>query len=560
VIGLASTERIGLSPIRRTPNPGERSLAAWIALLTRRLGTLTRDQQERCDGSNKQRLIVPLLQLKHSMKGNHMKKLAFLVALLCWCEVLGFAQDQAQSQPGVININISVSRTAQAVSYPINTSSSIDFVGTPFLPFAKGQAKVENKKGVITIQAELQKMSQASTLGPEFLTYVLWAITPEGRARNLGEFQLNGDKSKLTVTTQLPNFAMIVTAEPYFAVSYASEEVVLQGNPGSDTKGQITPVVAQLLSRSTYHESQLQPFTIDPKVPLIVYQARNALRIAQLQGAEKYAANAWASAQQAQTQMEDYLARKQKNPILTAARSATQQAEDARSIAVKQEGEEKVAEAKRAEAERVAAAAQREAQLKADQTAEAQRSAEAEALAAKEAQARAEADAARKQADEAAQKSAQKAAQAVEAQRQLRAQLLAQLNAVLQTVDTPRGLVVTMADILFASGKYELSQNANLALAKLSGVILAHPGLNLKIGGYTDSTGGDQINLKLSGQRADAVRMFLVQQGLNPETVTSMGMGSADPVASNDSSVGRQQNRRVEIVVSGETIGSQSGT
>jgi len=489
-----------------------------------------------------------------------MKKIAFLVALLWWCEVLGLAQDQAQSQLGVININISVSRTAQAVSYPINTSSSIDFVGTPFLPFAKGQAKVENKKGVITIQAELQKMSPANTLGPEFLTYVLWAITPEGRARNLGEFQLSGDKSKLTVTTQLPNFAMIVTAEPYFAVSYASEEVVLQGNPGSDTKGQITPVVAQLLSRSTYHESQLQPFTIDPEVPLIVYQARNALRIAQLQGAEKYAANAWASAQQAQTQMEDYLARKQKNPILTAARSATQQAEDARSIAVKQEAEEKVAAAKRAETERVAAAAPREAQLKADQTAEAQRSAEAEALAAKEAQARAEADAARKQADEAAQKSAQEAAQAVEAQRQLRAQLLAQLNAVLQTVDTPRGLVVTMADILFASGKYELSQNANLALAKLSGVILAHPGLNLKIGGYTDSTGGDQINLKLSGQRADAVRMFLVQQGLNPETVTSMGMGSADPVASNDSSVGRQQNRRVEIVVSGETIGSQSGT
>jgi outer membrane protein OmpA-like peptidoglycan-associated protein len=388
----------------------------------------------------------------------------------------------------------------------------------------------------------MQKMSPANTLGLEFLTYVLWAITPEGRARNLGEFQLNGDKSKLTVTTQLPNFAMIVIAEPYFAVSYASEEVVLQGVPSSDTKGQITPVTAQLLSRSTYHESQLQPFTIDPKVPLIVYEARNALRIAQLQGAEKYAASAWASAQQTQAQMEDYIARKQKNPILTAARSATQQAEDARSIAVKAEAEEKVTEAKSAEAARVAAAAQREAQLKAEQAAEAQRSAEAEA--------------ARKQADEAAKKSAAEAAQAVEAQRQLRAQLLAQLNAVLQTVDTPRGLVVTMADVLFASGKYELSQPASLALAKMSGVILAHPGLTLNIAGYTDSTGGDQFNLKLSGQRADAVRTFLVQQGLNPATVTSMGMGSADPVASNDTAVGRQQNRRVEIVVSGEAIGT----
>lgn len=434
-----------------------------------------------------------------------MKKIGLVVGLLCWCSGLAFSQDQSATQSSVVNINISISRTVQAVSYQSNTTSTINFTGTPFLPFAKGQAKVENKKGVITIQAELQKMTPASTLGPEFLTYVLWAITPEGRARNLGEFQLNGDKSKLTVTTQLPNFAMIVTAEPYFAVTNASEEVVLQGVPSSDTKGQVTPVTAQLLSRGTFHEGQLQPITIDPKVPLIVYEARNALRIAQLQGAEKYAPDAWARAQQAQSQMEDYLARKQKNPVLTAARSATQQAEDARSIAVKQEAAEKVAQAKSAEEQRAAEAAQREAELKAQQEAEAQKSAEAQALAAKEAQARAEADAARKAADAAAAKSAQQAAQAIEAQRQLRAQLLAQLNAVLQTVDTPRGLVVTMADILFATGKYQLSQNANLALAKLSGVILAHPGLSLKIAGYTDSTGSDQFNLKLSGQRADEV-------------------------------------------------------
>ena len=170
-----------------------------------------------------------------------MKKTTLIIGVLGFCNLIAVAQDQAAARPSVININISVSRTVQAVSYPNNTSSSISFSGTPLLPFAKGQAKVDNKKGVITIQAELQKMSPASTLGAEFLTYVLWAITPEGRARNLGEFQLNGDKSKLTVTTQLPNFALIVTAEPYFAVSYASEEVVLQGVPGSDTKGQIRP-------------------------------------------------------------------------------------------------------------------------------------------------------------------------------------------------------------------------------------------------------------------------------------------------------------------------------
>jgi outer membrane protein OmpA-like peptidoglycan-associated protein len=482
-----------------------------------------------------------------------MKKRAFVVGLLCWCSVLVFSQDQSATPSSVININISVSRTVQAVSYPTNTSSRIDLNPTPLLPYAKGQAKVENKKGIISIDAELQKMTPATTLGPEFLTYVLWAITPEGRASNLGEFQLNGDKSKLSVTTRLPNFAMIVTAEPYFAVSYASEEVVLQGVPSGDTKGQVTPVVAQLLSRSTYHEGQLQPLTMDPKVPLAVYEARNALRIAQLQGAEKYAASAWSTAKQTEAQMEDYLARKQKNPILTAARSATQQAEDARSIAVKAEAAEKVAEAKQAQADKMAAAAQREAQLKAEQQAEAQRSAEAQALAAKEAQARAEAEAAKQRADA-------QAAQAIDAQKQLRAQLLAQLNAVLQTKDTPRGLVATMADVLFATGKYELAQDANLALAKLSGVILAHPGLKLRIEGYTDSTGSDATNLKLSEQRAGAVRLFLVQQGLSPDSVTSMGMGSADPVASNDTAAGRQQNRRVEIVVSGEAIGADLGS
>ena len=481
-----------------------------------------------------------------------MKKTAFVIGILSCCSVLIFSQDQSAPQSSVININISVSRTVQAVSYPTNTSSRIDFTPTPLLPYAKGQAKVENKKGIINIEAELEKMTPANTLGPEFLTYVLWAITPEGRATNLGEFQLNGDKSKLSVTTRLPNFAMIVTAEPYFAVSYASEEVVLLGAPSSNTKGQITPVVAQLLSRSTYHEGQLQPLTIDPKVPLAVYEARNALRIAQLQGAEKYAASAWSSAKQTEAQMEDYLARKQKNPTLTAARSATQQAEDARSIAVKEEAAEKVAEAKQSQADKMAAAAQREAQLKEEQQAEAQRSAEAQARAASEAQGRA-------QADEQARKSHEQAAQAIEAQRQLRAQLLAQLNAVLQTRDTPRGLVATMADVLFATGKYELSQDANLALAKLSGVILAHPGLKLRIEGYTDSTGGDQFNLKLSEQRAGAVRLFLVQQGLSPDAVTSMGMGSANPVASNDTAVGRQQNRRVEIIVSGEAIGTNLG-
>jgi outer membrane protein OmpA-like peptidoglycan-associated protein len=363
---------------------------------------------------------------------------------------------------------------------------------------------------------------------------------------------------------------MIVTAEPYFAVSTPSEMVVLQNVPREDTKGATTPVTATLLSRGTYSGANLEPFSIDPKVPLAVYEARNAIRIAKVESAEKYAPDAWAKASQTAAQMEDYLARKQKNPIVTAARNAVQQAEDARSIAVKHAAEEKIAAEKRAQAEKLAQqkqqAAQREAELKAQQEAEAKRSAEAAARAAQEAQARTQAEAAQKQAEAAqkkaqedAEKSAAAAAQAEMEQQQLRAQLLAQLNSVLQTVDTPRGLVVTMADVLFASGKYELSQDASLKMARLSGVILAHPGLKLRIEGYTDSTGSESFNLTLSGQRADAARNFLVEQGLKPEDVTSAGMGQASPVASNDTAVGRQQNRRVEIIVSGEAIGAKIG-
>jgi len=463
----------------------------------------------------------------------------------------------------VVNININISRSVPAVNYLTNSSTWIDFKGTPLLPFALGNAKVENKKGLMSVDASFSKMSYAAQLGQEFLTYVLWAITPEGRASNLGEVQLNGDKGKLSVTTRLPNFAMIVTAEPYFSVSAPSEMVVLQNVPRDNTKGATIPVTATLLSRSTYSGANLAPFIIDPKVPLAVYEARNAIRIAQVEGAEKYAPDAWGKASQTAAQMEDYLARKQKDPVITAARNAAQQAEDARSIAVRQAAEDQIAAEKRAAVDKLAQqqqqAAQREAELKAQQEAEAKQAAESSALAAQEAQARAQAEAAQKKAQDEAAKSAAAAAQAQLEQKQLRAQLLTQLNAVLQTVDTPRGLVVTMADVLFASGKYELSQDASLKLARLSGVILAHPGLKLRIEGHTDSTGSEAFNLTLSGQRSDAVRAFLVEQGLKPEDVTSAGMGQDNPVASNDTGAGRQQNRRVEIIVSGEAIGAKIG-
>src|SRR5262249_3186769 len=137
----------------------------------------------------------------------------------------------------------------------------------------------------------------------------------------------------------------------------------------------------------------------------------------------------------------------------------------------------------------------------------------------------------------------------------LRSQLLQQLNTVLQTTDSPRGLVVNMADVLFDFGKYNLKSDAQIKLAKLAGIIQAHPGLHLAIEGHTDNIGSDESNMKPSNQRADTVRDFLVQQGLVQDAVTAVGLGKAEPVADNGTNEGRQKNRRVEIIVSGEVIG-----
>jgi len=206
------------------------------------------------------------------------------------------------------------------------------------------------------------------------------------------------------VTTRLPNFALIVTAEPYFAVSAPSEMVVLQNVLRGDTKGATIPVTATLLSRGTYSGAKLEPFNIDPKIPLAVYEARNALRIAQVESAEKYAPDAWARASQTASQMEDYLARKQKDPIIRPLEIPPSKPKDARSIAVKQAAAEKIAAEKRAEAEKLAQqqqqATQREAELNAQQEAAAKRAAESAALAAQEAQARAQAEAAQQKAQQ----------------------------------------------------------------------------------------------------------------------------------------------------------------
>jgi len=500
---------------------------------------------------------------------------AVKITLLAWILAAGVAFAHAQNSqqtPGPV-INISVSRSIQAVNYWSRGSTKVDFIGTALMPRADGQAKVEAKGGSLTISADFKGLESPSSFGPAYLVFVLWAITPEGRANNLGQVVVKDGKSQVQVTTKLQTFGMIVTAEPYFAVNAPSDDVVLENKIRSNTQGAVATVDTFLLQRGRYDDAHLEAFQIDPKVPLDLYQARNAVRIAKWQKADQYAPESFAKATAALAQAEDYQNRKQKNSVPTVARGAVQAAEDARTLSVKHQEEEKIANEQKAAQAAQEAEAQKRAQAEAGEKQQAQARAEAEASAAKEAQARAEAEAAaakeaqaRSEAEmkeQAAQEQAQRerdaAAQAEREKQELRAKLLDQFNRVLPTTDTPRGLVVNMGDVLFDTAKADLRPGAREALAKLSGIVLNYPSLQLTIEGHTDSTGTEEFNQRLSEKRADGVRDYLVGQGLNANSIVAKGMGQQMPVADNATSQGRQKNRRVEIIVAGEVIGAKIG-
>ena len=549
-----------------------------------------------------------------------MKKTALSFALTAAAAIPALAQSQSAKQAPVIHIN--VSRTIQMVGYRNREATRVDFLGTALLPRSEGKAKIESKDGRTTIQAQFKGLPPANSFGSPFLTYVLWAISPEGRPNNLGEILLKGSGGKLNTSVRLQTFGMIVTAEPYFSVTFPSDAVILENIARSDTLGSVGKVDAkyELFQRGDYDSAKLEAFNMDPRVPFDLWEARNAVRIAKWQQADQYAAESFVKADQSLTQAEDYLRRKDKKSASSAARETVQKAEDARVIAVKRQEDERIARERRereereakakaeaeaearraaaAEADRKVAEAGRRAAEEAQKVEEERRAAaekqrrEAEAAAAREAQARAEAEAARQREAEAraeaeaarqaaldkerasgelaereraaaererqlAQREREAAQKSEREKQELRAALLAQFNRILQTRDTERGLVVTMADILFDFGKYDLRPAAREALARLSGIVLAHPGLKLAVEGHTDNVGSEEFNQALSERRAEAVRGYLLQQGLDPNIITAMGFGKTRPVAGNDTPAGRQQNRRVELIVSGEVIGTR---
>ena len=515
----------------------------------------------------------------------------------------------AQGSKPLYTIEIQ-SASTRAVDYAaMGGSGKIGFRGTVLATNASGQAKVASQGGVMSVDASFMNLEPASKYGPEYMTYVLWAVSPEGRPNNLGEVLLKNGKGRLRVTTRLPIFALIVTAEPYFAVGQVGNVVVLENTvEGNDAKHTVA-VNYDHLPRGQYtinaDPADLKAPKMDKKTPADLYQARNAVKLARAAGADRFAVNSFSKAADLLAQAERNQTDKKGNrkAVVPLSRHAVQQAEDSRQLAIRVQADEQVAAEKRALMDSAAAekraltesaaaekrgleeraAADRRSlqeQAAADRRLLQEQAAAERRQAAAERQAMEERAASEKQAmtaqvlaaeretaneasrRAAAQQDAEQARLAVtqseQEQARLRAQLREQLNAVMHTKDSARGLIVSMTGLLFETGKSTLVPHVRENLARVAGILLGHPGLEIEVEGHTDSVGSDAMNQSLSENRAEAVRNYLLAQGVPKGAIVSRGFGETQPLATNDTTDGKAQNRRVEIVVSGQPIGADA--
>ena len=486
------------------------------------------------------------------------------------------AGQQPEMRDGVPLYKIQVvAREIPAINYFHRSGATkIGFQGTALLPQAKGTAKVQGQTGRTTIEIDLEGLSPANGFGNEYLTYVLWAITPEGRPVNLGEVLPTGskDKNHIEVTANLQAFGLIITAEPYYAVTMPSDLVVMQNVILEDkTEGVLEHINAHysLLPRGAYAETAgrhavLNPIRRNERSPLELYEAVNAVQIAEAAGAGTYAADTLATAKTSLQNAQDLDSKKSnRKQTITFAREAVQSAEDARIITIRKiKAEDEAADRKaRMDAEESARQSQATAEEQAARRAQADAAAQKAQAEQQEAEQRAllakqQADLAKQQADQANQQ----ALQATQQAEQVRERLKQQLSQVLQTTESARGLIMNMSDVLFDFNKYTLKPEAREKLARVSGILLAYPGLKVQVEGYTDNIGSEEYNQKLSEERAGTVREYLVGASVPNGNVAAAGYGKSNPIADNSTSTGRSQNRRVELVVSGAAIGIEQNS
>ena len=509
--------------------------------------------------------------MSRKMKGFAIASTAFSLIFVCGSASHAQEPNPTTVAPGATKANVVaqgpngiyiyhvkvVQRELDAVNYLNRRGpTKVSFIGTDLMPVARGEAKVDSQTGKTHVEVHLSGLTPANGFGKEYLTYVLWAISADGRPQNLGELELAGDKASLDVTSSFQSFGLIVTAEPYFAVSQPSDVVVLKNVFTDKTQGVLEQVNVhyQLLPRGLYANTEgahanPMPITDREHVPLAVYEAYNAQRIAQSVGADKYAPDIM---QEVGTDLQNAQAiqdgkHRDVKMEFTAARQAVQRAEDARITSLRKQDEQRQQQAQ--DAKQAAQMQAQQSQADADRAAAQKAQADA-------ARARAEADAANARAQAASAQ--QQAQQSKESEEATREKLREQLNSVLQTTETARGLVMNLGDVLFDTNKYTLKPNAQVSLAKVATILTLYPNLKVQVEGYTDSTGTPAYNQTLSENRAGSVRNFLVQNGVQQGSATAQGYGATNFVADNGTSSGRQQNRRVNLVVSGASIGVQT--
>jgi outer membrane protein OmpA-like peptidoglycan-associated protein len=487
-----------------------------------------------------------------------------VIAMLVFCAAEAWAQDAPERTGTVPLYRVTViDRTVSAVDYQYrNGPTPIDFRGTVLLPAAKGEAIVESKQGRTEVDARFDRLAPPTRFGREYLTYVLWAISPEGHAKNLGEILAgSSDKSHLRVTTDLQAFGLIVTAEPYSAVRQPGDVVVLENRVRPDTMGRRETIQAkyELLPRGHYTYNVPTDFAAaegnGPKLSMDryqqvveVYQAQNALQIAEAAGAAQYAPDTYGKAADLLREAQEAQAHKAgMTAVVTVARQAAQTAEDARILAIqrKQQGELSDAQQRVARAEALQAQAEAAAQTAQTQAAASQALLEQER-------------AARRQAEAAAAAAAQQVpppppqpivetapppGRDLQQKAEFRMRLFQQLNAMAPTRDTPRGVVVTVADSEFREASADAAVYGRLG--GIARMIVSYPGLNVEVEGHGP----------LSVERAYAVRDILTHHGISSSIISARGLGDTRPLVSNGTASGREQNHRVEIIISGDPIG-----
>jgi outer membrane protein OmpA-like peptidoglycan-associated protein len=448
----------------------------------------------------------------------------------------------AQSAPAAPAVEI------MALTYPEGKTVSVKFQGTPRLPEAKGEAKVERKKGATEIEIELDEMRPAILFGGDFNTYVFWTVSPEGYVNNVGEFVLDGNRGKLNVTTRLETFGMVVTAEPHFLVQSPSRFVVLENS--SKEKLDASIQTSQIRYQAQQSEYKFQRESLPKKLEATsemrsdVSQGQKAVELAERSQAEKYSLVKLTEARLLLRKTEEAVrGRLDKKEITNLGKETVRLAYQAQTEAEQAQAEEKK-RAQEAEQQRLTAEAAEASRRAAEEAAKRQEDAR---RAAAEVEAR----------TEAAQRAEAAAARATREREEARKRMQEALGRIAETRDSARGLIVNLPDILFDTAKSTLQPQAREVISRIAGVLMVQPGLSLKIEGHTDSQGSDEYNMTLSQQRAESVKEYLTQAGVKSEIITTQGLGETTPVADNSTAAGRQKNRRVEIIIDDSAIANQ---